>query len=405
MPDRPDLPRGAGDALRQQAPLIVHVIYRLDVGGLENGVVNLINHMPHDRFRHAIVSLTGASDFRRRIQRADVPVYCLHKPPGNSVRTQIRLWRILRALRPDIVHTRNLAALECTVAAALAGCRVRIHGEHGRDMDDLNGANRRQQRIRHLFRPLVHRYVAVSADLARYLTTAVGVAGRRVVQIYNGVDTERFRARSPNANRDEFVIGTVLRMEAVKDPLNLVRAFLLLRDMLPRQRVSLRLAMAGDGALRKEALALLMRAGAADAAWLPGICDDVPRFMHDLDVFVLPSLAEGISNTVLEAMAAGLPVVATRVGGNPELVDEGTTGMLVPAGDSRALAEAIARYVEDRDMAVRHGAAARRLAEQRFGLHVMVHKYLELYERSLPTARRRAGERHEERKADAPCAG
>lgn len=405
MPDRPDLPRAAGDAPHAHAPLIVHVIYRLDVGGLENGVVNLINHMPHDRFRHAIVSLTGASDFRHRIQRADVPVYCLHKPPGNSLRTQIHLWRILRALRPDIVHTRNLAALECTVAAALAGCRVRIHGEHGRDMDDLNGANRRQLWIRHLFRPLVHQYVAVSADLARYLTTAVGVAPTRVVQIYNGVDTERFRARSISANRRHFVMGTVLRMEPVKDPLNLVRAFLLLREMLPRERARLRLAMAGDGALREEALALLNDAGAADAAWLPGTCDDVPRFMRELDLFVLPSLAEGISNTVLEAMAAGLPVVATRVGGNPELVEEGRTGMLVAAGDSRALAEAIAGYVEDPDMAARHGSAARRRAEQRFGLHAMMHKYLELYERCLPTARRRAGERHEERKADAPCAG
>ncbi len=383
----------AMDAEAVRIPLIAHVIYRLDVGGLENGLVNLINRIPEDRFRHAVISLTRDSDFRRRITRPDVPVYCLDKPPGNSVRTQFKLWRLLRALRPDIVHTRNLAALECSVTAALACDAARVHGEHGRDVDDLDGTNVGRQRIRRLFRPFVHRYSSVSRDLAVYLEDKVRVAPERITRICNGVDTAVFhpaagKVHAPAADEATMVFGTVGRMQAVKAPLDLVSAFLLLRDMLPQRRASLRLAMAGDGPLREEALRRLEAAGALEAAWLPGTRDDVPEVMRGYDVFVLPSLAEGISNTVLEAMASGLPVIATRVGGNPELVEDGRTGMLVPPDSPRALAEAMYRYAIDPDLAQRHGATARSVAEERYGLDVMVRNYTNFYESALAVRQR-----------------
>lgn len=375
---------------RHTPPLIAHIIYRLDVGGLENGLVNLVNRIPRERYRHAIICLTGHSEFRSRITRPDVEVYSLDKPPGNSVRTQVKLWRLIRELDPDIVHTRNLAALECTVAAAIGGIPVRVHGEHGRDVDDLDGSNVGRQRLRRLFKPFVHHYVAVSRDLSGYLQAKVGVPARRIAQIYNGVDTQTFRPARDAGDRlaelrsgrdDLFVIGTVGRMQAVKDQLNLVRAFILLLQMLPEERARLRLAMAGDGPLRDEALAMLAAAGATDAAWLPGNRNDVPAFMRGCDLFVLPSLGEGISNTVLEAMASGLPVIATRVGGNPELVEAGVTGTLVPPADPQALAGAMRDYVIDRALAKGHGAAARETAERRFGIDVMVKSYVDFYDR------------------------
>ena len=386
-------------------PLIAHVIYRLDVGGLENGLVNLINRIPAERFRHTIICLTGYSEFRHRIQRNDVPVFALNKPAGNSLMTHLKLWRLLKRLRPDIVHTRNLAGLEGTLPAALAGVPVRIHGEHGRDMGDLDGSNPGRQRLRRLFKPFVHQYIALSKDLERYLHDQIQVPPAKVTQIYNGVDTELFYpardTREPLPFPDfappgAFVIGTVGRMQAVKDQLTLARAFVLLLRMVPQAEWRLRLVMVGEGPLRGQVADILGQAGAGKFAWLAGERDDVPQLMRGLDLFVLPSLAEGISNTLLEAMASGLPVVATRVGGTPELVDEGTTAKLVPPADPESLARAIREYVLNPEMARHHGSAGRRLAEQRFGLDVMVKKYIDFYDRAL------AGNRQRKRKIHLP---
>ncbi|MCX7901461.1 MAG: glycosyltransferase, partial [Burkholderiaceae bacterium] len=156
-------------------PLIVHVVYRFAVGGLENGVVNLINHLPHERWRHTVVALTDVCErFRQRVQRDDVAYVSLHKPAGHGVRLYPRLFRLFRELRPAIVHTRNLAALEATVPAWAAGVPVRMHGEHGRDIDDLDGTSRKHRLLRRLYRPFVQQYVALSRDLERYLIEAIG---------------------------------------------------------------------------------------------------------------------------------------------------------------------------------------------------------------------------------------
>jgi sugar transferase (PEP-CTERM/EpsH1 system associated) len=374
------------------APLIAHVIYGLKTGGVENGLVNLINHMPAERYRHAIVCLTDYSDFRLRIRRADVECYALHKPPGKVPGFYVKVWRLLRRLRPHIVHTRNLTALATQVPAMLAGARGRIHGEHGRDMVDLDGSNVKYQRVRRLIRPFVHQYIALSRDLERYLVDRIGVAPQRLTQIYNGVDTELFHPASPRrgslpapelAGSDTVVVGTVGRMEAVKDQVTLVRAFVRLLGFRSDLRDRLRLVIIGDGALRAPSLYLLKQAGALDLAWLPGERADIPELMRCLDVFVLPSLAEGISNTILEAMATGLPIVATRVGGNPELVEEGRTALLVPANDPQAMAAAIASYADDAAKRAQHGAAARASAEARFSLDSMVTAYMGVYDRVL----------------------
>lgn len=373
-------------------PLIAHIIYRLDMGGLENGLINLINRIPVEHSRHAIICLTDYSEFRQRLHRNDVPVFMLNKPAGNSPLTSLKLWRLLRRLRPDIVHTRNLAALEGTLPAALAGVRSRIHGEHGRDVEDLDGSNRGRQRLRRLFKPFVHQYIALSKDLERYLHEQIDIPSAKVTQLYNGVDTELFHpargAREPMpqpdfAPPDAFVIGTVGRMQAVKDQLTLARAFVLLLQMVPPAERPLRLVMVGDGPLREQAAAVLDQAGVSALAWLAGERDDVPRIMRGLDLFVLPSLAEGISNTILEAMASGLPVVATAVGGNPELVRDGRTGTLVPPADPQAMAQAMLDYYADAAECRRQGREARQAAEHDFSMTAMVSGYVAIYDRML----------------------
>lgn len=381
----------------RKPPLVVHIIRRLAVGGLENGLVNLINHTPAERYHHAIVCLTDWTEFRNRIQNPDVPVIALRKPEGHGWGVHVRVWQLLRRLSPEIVHTRNLAALECLIPAAAAGVPCRIHGEHGRDIYDLNGSSAKYNLLRRGVRPLAHRFTAVSADLAGWLVRAVGVRPERVTQIYNGVDSQRFRPRTgprppvgpvgfvPPAGR---VVGTVGRMEPVKDQLTLVRAFLHLLQVDPAARERLRLVIVGDGPLRDESRRLLSAAGADALAWLPGEREDIPEILRALDLFVLPSLAEGISNTILEAMATGLPVVATRVGGNVEVVEDRRTGTLVPPADPVAMAEAIGRYLADPDEALRQGKAGRQRVEDHFSIEAMVSGYLSVYDAVLCARRR-----------------
>jgi sugar transferase (PEP-CTERM/EpsH1 system associated) len=370
-------------------PLIAHVIFRLGVGGLENGLVNLINRLPAERYRHAVVCLTDATEFRRRIERPDVTVHELHRRPGHDLRVPIAQFRLFRSLRPAIVHTRNLAAIESQIPAWLAGVPARVHSEHGWDVFDPDGTRRKYQWLRRAHRPFVHRFVGLSSQLVAYLRDRVGVPERRLLHICNGVDTARF-APAPGGpapipgcpfEAGRFVlIGTVGRMHGVKDQLTLARAFLQLVETDPAAATRARLVMVGEGPLRGEARALLESRGAGDLAWLPGERADVPDVLRGLDLFVLPSQAEGISNTILEAMASGLPVVATAVGGNPELVVDGECGRLVPPTDPTAMAQALAAYLRDRAMLRAHGAAARRRAESQFGIDTMVRRYRDLYD-------------------------
>lgn len=373
-------------------PLIVHVIYSLGVGGLENGLVNLINHIPPDRYRHAIVCLKGYSDFHKRITREGVEIVALDKQEGYDLNLYIRLYDALKQLKPDIVHTRNLAAMEGQVIAALAGIKARVHSEHGRDMVDLHGKNRKYNLLRKAIRPFVKRFIALSKDLENWLTETIGVPPDRVSQIYNGVDSLNFHPRNgiradigPKGffSEDAFVIGSVGRMAAVKDYPSLVRAFLMVLEKEPESRKRLRLLIVGDGLSRQQCLDMLREVGAKALAWLPGERSDIPELMRAMDLFVLPSLGEGISNTILEAMASGLPVVATRVGGNVELVKEALTGKLVPPGEPVSMANAISEYYKNPELLHSHGKAARQEIEAHFSMDAMVRGYLGVYDAVL----------------------
>lgn len=377
--------------MKDVRPLVAHVMHRFDTGGLENGIVNLINHMPADAYRHAVIALTDITDFKNRIQRPDVQFFALNKQPGHVLWIYPQLYRLFRQLKPAIVHTRNLAALEATVPAWAAQVPARIHGEHGRDVGDFDGTNKKCQWIRRIYSPFVKHYIALSQDLAHYLTHSVGIGAKRVTQIYNGVDTSRFH---PSSQRQDipgspfnkaglWLVGTAGRMQTVKNQTNLARAFVQAINAEPRLRERLRLVMVGDGPLRNESLAILESAGLAELAWLPGERKDIPDVMRGLDCFVLPSLGEGISNTILEAMSSGLPVIATAVGGNPELVDDARTGHLVPAADPGALARAIIALALTPEKARAMGNAGRKRIEAQFSITAMIDSYQQIYDRLL----------------------
>lgn len=367
-------------------PLIAHIIYRLDFGGLENGVVNLLNNLPRDKYQHVVIALTEVTDFKERITNPDVECIAMYKQPGKDLKMYIRLYRLLKKLKPKIVHTRNLPALDSAIPAWLAGVSKIIHSEHGRDTIDIDGSNVKYQLMRRILSPFINRFAALSIDLENWLVDEVGIKASKVVRICNGVDTERFSKVKgadvpgyPDSFTDKVVIGTVGRMEEVKDTLLLIKSFVKLLDKYPQVRDKVRLSLVGTGSLYNAAEAMIKQNDIESMVWMPGARNDIPEILNKLDIFVLPSLAEGISNTILESMASGLPVVATNVGGNSELVQDGETGFLVPVSDSDAMSEAIYSYVEDNKLCKQHGADALKRVEAKFSFAAMVEKYDALY--------------------------
>jgi sugar transferase (PEP-CTERM/EpsH1 system associated) len=375
-----------------EKPLIAHVLYRLDTGGMEQVAISVINHTCK-RYRHAVIALAGIGAMRDRIMDPAVPCLSLDKKPGKDWGCYFRLWKTLRRLKPDVVQTYNIGTLDVAPVARLAGVRRIVHAEHGRDVADPDGANRRYRTMRRWLQPFIARYVAVSADLESWLREGVGIAPAKVACIPNGIDTGRYAGAAGSrelrpllgtfAPPGTLVVVNVGRLDPVKNQAGLIAAFRLLCDSSPAMAARLRLAIVGEGACRKDLEAQIARLGLHDRVCLFGDRKDVPEILAESDVFALSSVAEGIPLTLLEAMAAGLPVVATRVGGVGEVVVDGATGALVEPNDPTAVAQALRGYVEDASRRGRHGDAGRQRVEQRFSLPAMLAGYTSLYDEVL----------------------
>jgi glycosyltransferase involved in cell wall biosynthesis len=239
---------------------------------------------------------------------------------------------------------------------------------------------------------------ANSGDMLAWNRQVIGVPEQKSSLLSNGIDAERFHPLAEEEAGPDFgfgpgcvVIGTVGRVQAVKDHATLVDAFALLRERLPVQAARLRLAIVGTGPFLAPLQAKVRELGLEGLVWLPGARYDVPDILRGLDIYAISSIAEGTPGSVLEAMASGLPVVGTRVGGVPEVVCEGTTGHLVPPRDPSAMADALARYVREPSLAKAHGKAGRKRVLSHYSMPAMVAGYQALYdslcERKLPVTK------------------
>lgn len=371
-------------------PLIVHVLHRLDTGGMERIVVSLIK-ATGDRYRHAVITLAGYGALRDEIADSVEACLSLDKRPGKDWRCYLRLRRALRALKPDLVQTCNLGTLDFAPVVKTAGVRRLLHAEHGRDAADPAGDRRKYQRLRRWMSPFIDRYIAVSPDLRDWLTHCVHIKPAKVVYIANGIDTAAFAAARPRltprtllgdfAPPGTVLIGNVARLDKVKDHVGLLTAFKLLRDS--RRESDCRLVIVGEGPQRATLERQVAQLGLDDSVRLLGNRGDVAELMAECDVFALSSIAEGMPVTLMEAMASGLPVVATDVGSVASVVADGVTGMLVRAREPRALADALATYADDESLCHRHGEAGRVRVTAQFGLDAMVTAYTALYDELL----------------------
>ncbi|MCU0962625.1 MAG: glycosyltransferase [Pirellulaceae bacterium] len=364
------------DIDRDHRRRVVHVVNSFETGGMEKGVATLIRHSV-DVVDHVLVCLTHTGETGRLLP-SGTRVIEMNKPPGNSVSFLVKLARLLRGLRPCVVHTRNWPGMDGVIAARVAGIRELVHGEHGLGSDDPTGLDARRLRVRRALKSWPMEYTCVSRTLEQWLVDAVRVS-RPVTRITNGVDTDLYRPGSGAAARAElgvdsgaFVVGVIGRLDPIKDHDTLLAAHRRLRAALPGAVV----LVVGDGPERPR-----LMASAPQGVRFLGNRSDIPALLRALDVFVLPSINEGISNTILEAMASGVPVVASRVGGSPELVEDGVTGRLFPVGDIDALTVLLQAYAASPELAARHGTLGRRRAEQDFSIDTMVMAYRRVWDR------------------------
>jgi sugar transferase (PEP-CTERM/EpsH1 system associated) len=362
---------------------ILHVFSQLGVGGAELVAAKLARGLGTEQFEQRFCAVrSAAEDFEKKLGGA---AFALGRSGPGFQFAVFDLARVMRAFRPHIVHSRNWGAIEATVAARLARVPVLIHSEHGYEPDMFNGLPLRQRLFRRLAYQLADAVFTVTRELRDYHARQAWISPDRIRVIHNGVDSERYRPqlerrlalrRNLRLPARGFVAGSVGRIVAIKDYPTLLRAV----ETLLAQGLDASLLLVGQGPEldRLKSLAAsspLLR----DRAIFPGPSDDVPALLGAMDVFVLPSVREGMSNALLEAMAAGLPVIAMRVGGNPEIIEDGRSGWLLPPGDAEVLADRLGQLAASPALRERLGSEARRRVLECFTLERMLAEYRTLY--------------------------
>lgn len=370
----------------QDRPIrVMHVVKVLGLAGMEYGVIKLVNQLDPKRFSPMICCLLFQTDAARPLLDSRIPVFELRKRLGRDLRMIFKIADLLRRERVDIVHSHNWPTFLYTVLAAwIARTPVVIHGEHGRDSQTVS---HRQMFLGRWLAKSVNHVLTVCRDLSRELVEQWKIKPEQVSTIINGVDLETFGQDYPldglykefQLTSENRVILNIGGLRPIKDHPTLLRAFARVYQKLPETRLILVGSDHGTGTQAKlEKLAESL--GILKVTYFAGIRHDVPQLLALCKVYVNSSTFEGMSNTILEAMAARKPVIATAVGGNPELVDHKVTGYLISAGNDQELAERLEQLLTDAELSEKLGTAGRQKVEQHHSMSSMIHNYSDLYE-------------------------
>ncbi len=370
---------------------IMHVVDTLAMGGMQNGIANLIAGLDPTRFEHVCCAMRPVHEANMQSFPAGrMRAICL-SPKETSSRIQIAaLARRIREVKPDIVHSRNWGAIEAVMAARLVGSCASIQSEHGIDVEPAAREPKHRSCLRRLAYETADRVMAVSYHLRDLHAGRTGFPARKITVIHNGVDHHRFfpdamdriSIRSELGIADsEFCIGCVGNLIPVKDHLTLLKA----ADVLDHNYRNWRLLLVGDGPELPKLQAFVNdHPGWKKKVHFAGRSRRVPELLRAMDVFVLPSVSEGICNSLLEAMGAALPVAVTATGGNPEVVANGKSGLLFPVGDWRQLASLLLLLQAEAGLCAELGKAAMRRVRENFSIDSMVRRYEEMYESLRP---------------------
>lgn len=360
---------------------VMHVAEDLGVGGLERVVATLCRAVDPSRFESAVLCLREMGPFADELREQGFSVSLL---PNTSGRTDylsfLKVARFLREREVDVVHSHNTHAfIDGGLGAALSGVRTVVHTDHARSFPD----KRRYMVAEHLLSHLAYRVVGVSSHTSENLVRYERISPRKLTVIPNGIDgSHADRPVDVAAKRRDLgiaasgpVIGVGARLMEQKGIEFLLRAMPALLARFP----DLTLVVAGEGPLAESLKGLAADLGVADHVRFAGVRLDLAELLHVFDVFVLPSVWEGLPMVILEALAAGCPVVASDVGGVGTAVEDGVNGALVPPRDPNALAAAVARLLTSPALRARFGEAGRRVFRERFSASAMARRYEALY--------------------------
>ncbi|MEI2796604.1 glycosyltransferase [Pseudoxanthomonas sp. F11] len=363
---------------------IVHVVENLDRGGLERTVVDLIASQRDAGHECRVICLFKLGLLARELLANGVRVDACGKRPGLDLRALRRARALIRQSPDAVIHTHNAMAHYYAVLASVGlPVKCRINTRHGM------GGRIRSGRQEWLYRQSLRGtdYAVAVCEAARQRFAADGMRPRRaLLSVPNGIRLERFRPADDVARQSlvaelglptgSRIIGTVGRLQPVKDHALLLRAFAKVRVQVPEAA----LVIVGDGPLRAALEAQAEQAGLSDAVRFMGDRHDVPRLLTGMEVFALTSTSEGYSVALLEACASSLPIVATDVGGNREIVRHGVNGRLVPSGDAAAIATALIALLRGGEQAAAMGRAGYAWAQAEASFRTMAERYHGLYD-------------------------
>ncbi len=374
---------------------ILQLVVSLDCGGLERVVTDLTHELSARGHRVSPAFLSHPGAFSETLD--PITQWCGNVDSSLRSFSPLALFNLVRFIRRnrvDVIHSHNPAVLAYGLAAGLLTRTSHVHSVHGRGTQGETGRSLKS-RLRRMACRLGVRFTAVSRDCIHRLTVVDGLPVAKLYLVTNGIDTMRWLPPEPDARRrsrrryrwndDHLVIGTVGRLSKAKNYPMLIDSF---RTMIKRRNMDqARLLLVGDGSERQALEHQVSRADLGDKVVFTGERRDVIPELHAMDLFCLSSDTEGTPMTLLEAGACGLPAVVTAVGGNPEVIAAGETGLVVPPNDPDNFSLALARLAENAALRRAMGAAARERIAARYSLAAMTEAYIDLYDNNLCGAR------------------
>ena len=363
---------------------IAFLVHTYGFGGLENMVTNLVNHIDPNRFESTIISFAPLHPLNNRVDLNRIQVISLNKNGGNNPVLIYKIFLILRKIGADIVQTHNWGtALEGILGAKLARVQGIVHAERGTIED-----KERNILLQRFLWGFADQVLSVSEAHRKKVTNIIRFPHEQIKAIVNGVDTERFfpnpeikeeTRKKLGLTKGAFCIGTVGSLRPVKNQSLLFNACKVILHHFDQVEV----LIVGEGPLESKLKQEVQTLGLSGKIHFAGVQPNIPEILNALDVFVLPSRSEGMPNAVLEAMACGIPVIATAVGGTPEVVEDGKSGILIASEDEPHLVQVLKELIQNHEKRLAIGIEGRRRILSHFSLKKMVSEYQALYESLL----------------------